>query len=195
MKEIIVPGEKVDEKINSYVFKEDGNTYSMVLGLLDKKEDFAKIAPLTGKYYPQIDDYVVGIISQVKRGGYVIDINSPYDAYLMSRRRYDAGEIIFAQVREVSEVRSISLTDDRILPRDGELIEISPVKIPRVIGKQNSMLIMIKEKTGCDIYVGRNGRIWFKGGDIEKAKKTVLKIEKEAHTDGLTDRISEFLKK
>ena len=193
MKEIVVPGDKVDGKVESYVFREGNNTYSMVLGVMDKKEGYDRIVPLNGKYFPQVEDYVVGVVTDVKRGGYVLDINSPYDAFLASRRRYDSGAVIFAKVGDVSEVRSVSLTMDKQL-YDGELMEIMAVKVPRVIGKKNSMVMLITEKTKTDIYVGRNGRIWLKGGDIEKAKRAVLKIEMEAHTDGLTDRITEFLK-
>jgi len=193
MKEIVVPGDKVDGKVESYVFREGDSSYSMVLGVMDNKEGYGRIVPLNGKYFPQAEDYVIGIVTDVKRGGYVLDINSPYDAFLASRRRYDSGAVIFAKVGDVSEVRSVSLTMDKQL-YEGELIEIMAVKVPRVIGKKNSMVMLITEKTKTDIYVGRNGRIWLKGGDIEKAKKAVLKIEMEAHTDGLTDRITEFLK-
>jgi len=193
MKEIVVPGDKVDGKVESYVFKEGNSVYSMVLGVMDDREGYGRIVPLNGKYFPQVEDYVVGVVTDVKRGGYVLDINSPYDAFLASRRRYSNGEVIFAKVGDVSEVRSVSLTMDKQL-YDGELMEIMAVKIPRVIGKNNSMVMLIKEKTKTDIYVGRNGRIWLKGGDIDKAKRAILKIEKEAHTDGLTDRITEFLK-
>jgi len=193
MKEIVVPGDKVDGKVESYVFKEGNSVYSMVLGVMDNREGYGRIVPLNGKYFPQVEDYVVGVVTDVKRGGYVLDINSPYDAFLASRRRYNNGEVIFAKVGDVSEVRSVSLTMDKQL-YDGELMEIMAVKIPRVIGKNNSMVMLIKEKTKTDIYVGRNGRVWLKGGDIDKAKKAILKIEKEAHTDGLTDRITEFLK-
>jgi len=193
MKEIVVPGDKVDGKVESYVFKEGNSVYSMVLGVMDDREGYGRIVPLNGKYFPQVEDYVVGVVTDVKRGGYVLDINSPYDAFLASRRRYSNGTVIFAKVGDVSEVRSVSLTMDKQL-YDGELMEIMAVKIPRVIGKKNSMVMLIKEKTNTDIYVGRNGRIWLKGGDIDKAKRAILKIEKEAHTDGLTDRITEFLK-
>ena len=192
MKEIVVPGEKVDNKVESYVFKDGDSLYSMIFGVLDKRDEYGRIVPLNGKYFSQIDDYVVGVITEVKFGGYVVDVNSPYDAFLASRRKYDRGDVIFAKVANVSEVRSVSLADDMKL-FEGELMEVSPVKVARVIGIKNSMLMLIKEKTKTDIYVGRNGRIWLRGGDIAKAQKTILKIEREAHTDGLTDRITEFL--
>jgi len=74
-------------------------------------------------------------------------------------------------------------------------MEIMPVRIPRVIGKKNSMVNMLEEKTKCDLFVGRNGRIWMRGEKIDLLKKAILKIEKEAHTSGLTERIKEFLEK
>ena len=37
--------------------------------------------------------------------------------------------------------------------------------------------------------------MWLREGDIAKALQAISKIEKEAHSDGLTDRISEFLGK
>ncbi len=194
MKEIIIPGEKVEGKADSYIFKEGNDIYSMVLGVVDKQDSYTKISPLTGKYFPQIEDYVVGVVTDVRRGGYNVDINSPYDAYLASRKRYKEGDVVFAKVADVNEVRSVSLSFDRPL-MDGELLEISPVKVPRVIGKNNSMVTLLKEKTQSDIYVGRNGRIWMRGGDMVKAQKAIFKIEREAHTDGLTNRITEFLNK
>jgi len=194
MKQIVVPGDKLEGKVDSYVFTDAGNTYSMVLGVFDKGDGVGKLDPLTGKYFPQVDDFVVGVISEIKKGGYVVDINSPYDAFLMSRRIYDEKDIILARVNNVSEVRSVSLTYDKKL-FDGEIMEVSPVKVPRVIGKKNSMVDMIKEKTKAEIVVGQNGRIWLKGGDISKAREAIDKIEKEAHTDGLTERINEFLNK
>jgi exosome complex component RRP4 len=194
MKNIVVPGEKIDGKIDSYVFRDGNNAYSMVLGVLDDRDDYVKISPLSGKYLPQMDDYVVGVITSVKHGGYVVDINSPYDAFLASRRDYREGDVIFAKVNNVNEVKSVSLSYEKRL-YEGDLIEISPVKVPRVIGKKNSMVDQIKLKTSTEIFVGRNGRIWLKGGDVVKAQNAILKIEREAHTDGLTDRITEFLNK
>jgi exosome complex component RRP4 len=191
-KEIIVPGEKLDLKVDSYTFKDQSGLYSMVFGVLDKKDGFGRIVPLTGKYFPQVEDYVVGIISEVKFGGYVIDINSPYEAFLQSRKRYNHGDVIFAKIMEVNEVRRSVLSHDKSL-FGGDILEISPVRVPRVIGKKNSMMMLITEKTKTELCIGRNGRIWIHGGDEKKAKEAILKIEREAHTDGLTERMTEFL--
>jgi len=82
--------------------------------------------------------------------------------------------------------------------KGGRIIEITSSKVPRVIGKQGSMITLIKEKTECKIIVGQNGRVWISGPTPEKeilAVDVINKIEHEAHLDGLTDRIKEYLEK
>lgn len=193
-KRIVTPGEEVKGRIRNNVYEEKGKKYSAVYGLLYKDGDYSKIVPLKGRYIPRREDYVVGIVTDVKFGGYVVDINSPYSAFLSSQREYDYGDVLFAKVSNVNEVKNVSLMSDRKL-YEGDVIEISPAKVARVIGRKNSMLNLLKEKARCDIFVGRNGRIWLRGENIAKAEEAVLKIEKEAHTDGLTERITQFLEK
>ena len=80
--------------------------------------------------------------------------------------------------------------------RGGRLIKVTPTKVPRIIGKQGSMVSMIKEKTNCRIIVGQNGIVWIEGTDSDNenlATEAILKIEKDAHTEGLTDKIKNFL--
>ena len=80
--------------------------------------------------------------------------------------------------------------------KGGMMIDVTPSKVPRVIGKQGSMISLLKERTGCKIIVGQNGKVWIKGENFENEKKAVdaiKMIEEFAHTAGLTDRISGFL--
>lgn len=190
---IVVPGDKVSGSAMSNVYKFNNETYSAVYGLMTKKDDFVKIVPLKGIYMPEIGDYIVGIITDVKYGGYVIDLNSPYTAFLPSRREYNHGDILFAKVGNVDEVKSVSLIDEKQL-FEGELIDVLPVKVPRVIGKKDSMINMIKEATSCLIFVGRNGRIWVKGDNYAKAVEAIKFVEENAHTSGLTEKVMELLK-
>ena len=57
------------------------------------------------------------------------------------------------------------------------------------------MLATLKKYTNCWIFVGQNGRIWIKGEDekVNLLIKAIRKIEKEAHTFGLTQRIIKML--
>jgi len=89
---------------------------------------------------------------------------------------------------------NLSMEDQRCRKlRGGRIIEVYPSKVPRVIGKQGTMVKQIKRKTGCKIIVGQNGLVWIQGDNPNLAAKAVRKVEKEAHTQGLTDKIGEWL--
>jgi len=177
-----------------YAYVDGGKTYSSILGLFD--ESGGRLVPLEGCYLPNLDDYIVGVVKEVKFSGYNLDINSPYIGFLSNketRDEFELGDVILAKVKEVDEVKNIDLTDARKLAA-GELVEVPPVKIPRIIGKKSSMIQMLTEATKSEIMVGRNGRIWIRNGNSALAAAAVLKISKEAHMPGLTDRMSAFLK-
>jgi len=75
-------------------------------------------------------------------------------------------------------------------------VEIEPCKVGRVIGKKKSMMNMLIEQTKCEVFVGNNGRILLKCPNLELEYIAILaikKIENEAHTTGLTERIKEFI--
>ena len=76
----------------------------------------------------------------------------------------------------------------------GQIVDITPAKVPRVIGKGGSMISLIKQYTKCRIFVGQNGRIWIDGDlkDIALTLKVIQKIEKEAHLIGLTNEIEKY---
>ncbi len=77
----------------------------------------------------------------------------------------------------------------------GRIIKINSQKVPRVIGKQGSMVSLVKEKTGCEITVGQNGLIWIKGtpeGEYQ-AEQAIKTIEAKSHTSGLTDKMQKLL--
>lgn len=69
-------------------------------------------------------------------------------------------------------------------------------RVPRIIGKKGSMITMLKKETGAQILVGQNGRVWISGKSRDEEAiiaEAIRKIEAEAHTTGLTDRVREFL--
>jgi len=196
MVNIVVPGELVSEKPIQmpYAFVENGKTYAAVISLLD---DRGGLIPLQGPYDPAPEDLVVGVISDIKSSGYSVDIHSPTPAFLSSkdtRDRFNVGDTVMAPVKSVDEIKHVTLGGGRALG-GGHLIFVPAVKIPRVIGKKNSMVDMIEKAAGCKICVGRNGYIWLgKGGNVTLAMKVIEKIIREAHVPGLTDRIDKMLK-
>ncbi|MFH1391644.1 MAG: exosome complex protein Rrp4 [Candidatus Diapherotrites archaeon] len=198
-KRIVIPGELVTEerkKLGSHVFVREGKIYSDAIGLVNDESDFASVVPLEGKYLPQVGDVVIGVISAEKFSVYMVDINSFYPSVISKRDLREIlkpGSVVSAKIMKVNELNEVDLANPRIF-FGGEIIQISPVKVPRIIGREGSMLNILKDGTKTSIIVGRNGRIWAKGGDIELLKKAVKKIEDEAHLSNLTNKMQDFLK-
>ena len=115
-----------------------------------------------------------------------------------TRKFMGVGDVVLIKVVGVDERRRISVSmQDHGLRKltGGTVMEISPSKVPRIIGKNGSMIQMLKNETACRIYVGQNGRIWIDGelDNIVKAVQAIRMIEDEAHALGLTEKVKEFL--
>jgi exosome complex component RRP4 len=213
-REIVLPGTYIGERkgrkiVNCYV--EGEKVFSKVLGVLKISEEEIAVVPLAGKYFPKVGDRIIGRIEEIEVSGWWVDINSPYRAFLplgeavedfVDVRRvdlsrfYDIDDIIFCKITKVTKNKIIQVSMKDMLARKlfgGITIKITPYKVARVIGRGGSMIELIKKKTGSEIYVGQNGVIWIKGGNKEKAIETILTIEKEAHTVGLTEKIAKML--
>jgi exosome complex component RRP4 len=194
-KRIVLPGDLVAQGAQRLdgCFVEKGNTYAAIVGM----QTGDKIVPLKGFYTPRHGDFVIGIVKEVRFSGYEVEINSPYYGNMSSkelRDEYRVGEVVSAKIFSVNEVNDAELVDPRRMT-GGEIMEVEHVKIPRVIGKNASMLGMIADYTRSDIQVGKNGRIYLRDGDTALASLAILKICREAHTSGLTERVKEMLEK
>lgn len=198
-KQIVVPGELITaerKKLGQHVFIEDGKIYSDALGITYPDANVAYVVPLVGIYLPLSDDLVVGIVERETVKGYMVGINSIYSSYISADKVRDMlskGSVVSAKVNSVNEINEAELFDVRVF-YGGEILSVSPAKVPRIIGKNGSMLTVLKNGTGCNAVVGRNGWVWVKGGDIEKLKDAIKLIEAESHLDNLTIKVEEFLK-
>lgn len=198
MKRVVVPGELITEerkKIGQHVYVHEGRVYSDVLGLIDDSKEFASVVPLEGPYVPQPGDLVVGVVVSENFGNYIVNINAPHLAFLpkaMLRESFKIECMLSAKVMGVNEVGTAELGGPRAF-FGGELISVSAVKVPRVIGKNGSMLEVLRRGTGCTMMVGRNGWIWVNGGNTSLLICALEKIQAEAHTEHLTNKMEEFL--
>ena len=204
-----MPGQLIGEKIRADLdcIREGTSVFSPIQGLVNLNRRGIGVIPLAGIYKPRREDVVIGVITKVLRDRWLVEINSPYtgsmsgeEATRSSQSRVDLtdyfriGDVISAKIAWVDEVYASTLTRPWKLT-DGRIIEVNPKRVPRIIGKKRSMINMIKEKTRCGIVVGQNGRIWIKGGQDNLVVDAIRKIEQEAYTQGLTDRIGEMLDK
>ncbi len=195
MQTIVVPGEKLSDSIiriqNSTVI--NGKTYSTIVGLFSSDKN--TLIPLEGLWHPAYGDTVIGIIEEDRLNSYVVNLNSPYKGILITKYVQDQlkkGDLIEASVKELDKTKTVVLMRSRRLT-GGKIISITPSKVPRVLGKGNNMINEIEQSTKSSILIGHNGVIWLKGGDMKLATDAIFRIQEEAHTSGLTDRIKGML--
>jgi exosome complex component RRP4 len=217
-KQIVTPGDLLAE--NDYVagdntYKENGKIYATRVGLVDYDKRRVYVVALKSFYVPYIGDLVIGKVTDVTLGVWLIDIKAPYPAVLRASDAlnrpfkpqrdelssiFDVGDVVIAKIVAYDRTRDPLLTVSDIglgKVKRGQIIEITPTKIPRVIGRQGSMITMLKQETGCQITVGQNGVILVSGKSLEDEQlviRAIRKIAEEAHTSGLTDRITEMIK-
>jgi len=199
-KKIVIPGEIIGKEplrpgYNS--FAKNGLIYSSVLGIVSEGSDRISVVALEGKYFPVRNDFIIGIVAGEKHAGYDAEINSFFQSFLLKmslRQDMAIGSLFSAIVSNVNEVNQIDIDQARPF-FGGELIVVSPVKVPRIIGKNESMLNVLRDGTKCQIFVGKNGFIWVNGGNIKLLHEALHKIETEAHLPNLTNSVKAFLEK
>ncbi|MBI2144126.1 RNA-binding protein [Candidatus Woesearchaeota archaeon] len=215
-KSIVVPGEEVASGMDFLptegVYRDGEKLVSSKLGLLAVDGRLVKIIPLAGKYLPKRGDVIVGKVVDVAISGWVVDINSAYTAMLSMKeasaefiargadltRYFTFGDYIVTKIINVTSQNLVDLTMKGPGLRklsEGRIVAVAPNKVPRIIGKQGSMVSMIKDATGCKVIVGQNGVVWLQGEPDNEllAVTTLRKIEGESHISGLTDRVKAFL--
>lgn len=166
------------------------------------------IAKTPVKFLLDINSKYIGVLKpsdafkrSMNRRGYSKSMGS----YRLPREndmdKLNMGDMLICKVLSGSRTEEPTLTSlgqELGLITEGLVIAISPTKIPRVIGKKGSMIALLKNLLHCKIFVAQNGRIWISGRNPENERlliETIYKIEREAHTTGLTDRVKAFILK
>ena len=196
---------------------------SLHIGLKQIKKNYINVIPLRGIYTPQPGDKVIAIVIDKNPVKYRCDINSKtfaqlkpkntlkrmrsprggggrqYDRDESNTEKFDVGDILIVKVLSADRLSKPELTTiGKYLGKknNGIVITIDPPKIPRIIGRNGSMIKMLKNLTKCNIFVTQNGRIWIKGESLAYERLLIdalAKIEREAHTIGLTDRMQVYI--
>lgn len=170
-----------------------------------------RVVAVSGAYYPRRGNTIIGTIVDITFNGWLIDFGGAQNAFLPVAEvpRYvnknemqeflDFGESVIVKVWDVKS-RGVDVSMKmrgfgKI--EGGMIISIGANKVPRIIGKEGSMVKLIKGATGCDVTVGQNGKVWISGKDSEMevaTKKIVEFIADNAVSVGLTDRVEKFIK-
>jgi exosome complex component RRP4 len=212
----VIPGDVIvrgDYRYGSYVEKRGDSYIALRVGLAEVGREGIKLNPMTGPYLPRPDDEVIGKVIDINGFGWVIDINSCFDGFLPASfvfgrefspsthdltTKFRVGDIIGCRIESFERTRDpqISIRGHGYgkIPK-GEIIKISPTKVPRLIGRRGAMINMISEKTSCDVKVGQNGVVVVVGPPegIVKTAEAIKMIENETHVADLSRKVEEYL--
>ncbi len=215
-REIVVPGQIVAKGLDNLpgdgTIREGQNIIAIRFGLLNSVGRLMKVIPLTGTYFPKKEDIVIGEITEITQAGWVVSFGLRASGFLTlaeGSREYvpknadltkyhNFGDLVAVQVVAVKPKGiDLSIKGPGLRKLDGGLVvKINPNKVPRVIGRQGSMVNLIKQETNCNIVVGQNGLIWVNGRNAESellARDAIKKVEAFSHIPDLTEKIKEFL--
>jgi len=215
-KDIVIPGQLLAEGMDflpgENTYREQEKIYSKVLGLVSLQGHVLKITALAGPYILKVGDKIIGKVFDIAMSGWRLETGTAYSALLnvkdatarFIKKEEDLskiigiGEYVVVKITQVTSQRLIDVTmrePGLHKVQGGRIIKVNSQKVPRIIGKQGSMVSLVKEKTGCEITVGQNGLIWLKGtpeGEY-KAEQALRLIEAKSHISGLTDKIQKVL--
>jgi len=194
----VLPGDFITTaplRLQNNVVLEGKRIISTTIGLSDVSDDSVRVISLTSVYLPKIDDLVIGTIQYIQGNSWFADINSCYQGMLLGQdvfgrgsyptksemeERLSKGDIIFAKIANSDRQREplISIADQSLGKIDsGELVKISPAKIPRLTEKNGSMIETIEGSTNATITVGQNGLIILKCDNSAGLKKAIASVK------------------
>jgi exosome complex component RRP4 len=213
----VVPGDKIIEgsfRPLMNVIKVGNSIIATRIGIAETGRDGVKVIPLSGVYIPRVNDIVIGKITDHSSLSWEVDINSCFSAHLPAQdvfgrdfsparddmgRQLATGDLIAARIIAFDRTRDPMLTiqdkDLGKIPR-GELLKISPTRVPRLIGKRGSMIQTIEQATQTRILIGQNGIVVVMGRNLygtQLAIRAIRMVEEEAHTANLTQRVKVLL--
>jgi exosome complex component RRP4 len=212
----VIPGDVIitgDYRPGMFVQRRGNDMVALRIGLAEIIRDDVKVIPLSGAYMPRVEDQVVGKVVNVTGYGWEADINSCFVGYLPGQfvfgrdfspathdltTRFTVGDMMLAKIEAFDRTRDpqLSIRGPGLgkIPQ-GEIVKISPMKVPRLIGRKGYMINMIAELTSCEIKVGQNGLIVLDGPPegVAKAVQAIQLIEQEAHMADLTTKVQQLL--
>jgi exosome complex component RRP4 len=191
-------------------YRVGGKVYASILGLLAPKPPFLQVIPLSGRYIPKPEDVVIGTVTDAQGTFWLLDIGAPRWAPLhMTGTPWDVeiGETEkFLRVRDSVIVRvenldptgriGVTMLGDGLGKLEGgTIVNVSPARIPRVVGRGGSMIETITRHTGAQVAVGQNGRVWINGTPdaMLRASEALRLIEEQGQRRGLTERVESYL--
>lgn len=215
-RELVLPGDELapadKQRPGKGVYKEKEALWASQIGFRSDRQQFVNVVPFSGVYQPQVQDNLIATVISAGPSNWLMELNASHPATMHvtespwrvdfgdTARFLNIGDSVYCTVFMVDETGHLQVSMKGQGYRKlygGTLVEVSPYTVPRIIGRNGSMVSLLKEATGTRILVGQNGVVWVDGklGNIIVLKKALKMVQEEAFTQGLTERIRNFLAK
>jgi exosome complex component RRP4 len=209
-RKIVIPGEVIvdgdDYLPGDGTRREGSSVISSKFGLAEVAGRLARVIPISGAFIPRRNNVVIGRVVDITFNGWLIDIDSASSGFLLveefpryvNKNELDQhlaiGDVVSAKIWSVkSKGIDLSMKGRGLGKLEGGFIfRVIPSRVPRVIGREGSMINLIKERTKCNIIVGQNGWVWVKGTSVDdeiKARKAIEYVTEKVHVTGLTEKM------
>ena len=208
--DIIVTGHYTPEQ---NVIIDGDRVIATTVGFSEIKDSNVGVISLTGFYIPKIDDLIIGKVISYSALSWEIDINSYYSAILPASDIFGRdftssrdnlslklakGDLIAARIVNTGSREPLITISGQDLGKidSGELVKITPSKVPRLIGKQGSMIQAIEGATNSSITIGQNGLIILNNDNnsgLERATRAIKMIEINMDESNLEEKIQNLL--
>ncbi len=214
-RKVVVPGEVIvsgdDYLPGEGVRREGADVVANKFGLAEQVGRVVKVISISGAYIPRRNNVVLGRVVDITFNGWLLDIDAAVSAFLpiaesprfINQHEMDQflaiGDMVAAKIWG-SRGKSMDLTiKGKGLGKleEGFIFRINPSRVPRVIGREGSMIMLIKDNTKCQVTVGQNGWVWIQGevSDAIRARKAIEYIADNVHLGGLTEQMEAWFSK
>ena len=213
--QFVLPGDTIvtgDYTPEQNVIIDGDRAISTTVGFSEVNDNRVGVISLTGFYIPKIDDLVIGKVISFSALSWEIDINSYYSAILPASDIFGRdftssrdnlslklakGDLIAARIVNAGSREPLLTISGQDLGKidSGELVKISPSKVPRLIGKQGSMIQAIEGATNSSITIGQNGWVIVSNDETNgllKAVEAIRLVDEQAHVANLTDKVNKM---
>ncbi len=212
-RKIVIPGEIISSEDGKLpgdgTEKRENGIVAIRYGLSDETNGLIKVIPLSGVYLPRGGNMVLGKVEALTSGGWAFDIGTAQNAFLpLTEVPMYVNRNALEEVMDLGDMAVLKITDAQRSGitvtfkarqagkiNEGIVFKINPYRVPRVIGKEGSMINLIKNRTGCRMTVGQNGFVWVKADSIEKellARQAVETIASKPNIEGLTEEMEKW---
>jgi len=216
-RKFVIPGDLITTgplRIEHNVFRDGDRIISTTVGISEIFDNNVRVQSFSGFYMPRSDDIVIGKVISRSMMSWELDINSCYVGVLRADevfgRDYSAssddmksklsnGDLVRVKILNFDRSRDPLLgLKSRGLGKieSGELVKISPTAVPRLIGKQGSMIQIIESATNARVQIGQNGWVVVSCEDpvgLLKVKKAIAMIDSQTHVKDLMERVKSLL--